>query len=163
MPRCAPMRPCNADEATRPINGVVASNRSPTSGKRNGGRGNAAWPTRGTEGRSGQAIGMQRLTSPCQPSFLPHWKTQPPQSERAPRDSDPPTCRPRPRAVAHVTRPALPRAPPPARVRLAGPDFLSRADPSPQRRAPASGPSHSSERSIEFESSTDTHGRGAAR
>jgi hypothetical protein len=96
----------------------------------------------------------------CQ-AFFPTGKPSPLQSERAPRDSDPPTCRPRPPAVAHVPRPALPRAPPPARVRLAGPAFLSRADPSPP--TPCSGPSHSSERSIEFESSTDTHGRGAAR
>jgi hypothetical protein len=56
-------------------------------------------------------------------SVLPMEPTQP--KPRASRDSAPPTCRPRPRAVAHVPRRALPRAPPSARVRLAAPPFLS--------------------------------------
>jgi hypothetical protein len=132
MPRCAPMRPCNADEATRPINGVVASDRSPTRGKRHGGRGNAAWPTRGTEGRSGQAIGMQRLTSSCQlPSFLPHWKTQPPSKRaRAPRlrsayvSAASPRGRPR-------TPPRVPTCPSPCARPIGRPRLLKPCGPKP--------------------------------
>lgn len=150
MPQCWPMKPSDA-HSPRPREWPArqqASQCPRAAQPAEGATGDETRRPRAEAARHGEGEGQRKPKRPSDPhaaspsQALPLESTQPRPSspKHAPRDSAPPTCRQRPRPVAHVPRRALPRAPPSARVRLADPPFLSRACPSsgPQRRAPSS-------------------------